>query len=192
MLLKNKKEPFLEPIFRQLRFGIALKDIKRTIDKNSIILDYGCGPEALFYKYLKEKKIEFKKYIGLDPLVNVASRKDCFFIDNITEVGKEKINVITMFAVLEHLPYGKFDFVPIINCLKKDGYLLLTTPTKMAKPILEFLSYRLGIVSRREIEEHKHYFNMSEISKLFKKNNLKVDVQKVFEMGMNNYVLFKK
>lgn len=191
MLLKNKREPFLEPILRQLRFGIALKDIKRIIDKNSIILDYGCGPEALFYKYLKEKKIEFKRYIGLDPLVNVEPRKDCYFIKSINEVGEGKINVITMFAVLEHLPYGKFDFVPLINCLKSDGYLLLTTPTKLAKPILEFLSYKLGIVSKREIEEHKHYYSVDEINRLFTKYLILKNKQ-TFEIGMNNYVLFKK
>lgn len=188
--LANKDEPILEPLLRQMRFGVAKSLLKNSLTKDSLILDYGCGPEGKFYKYLKKNGIVFKKYIGYDPLLkNEISFKDILFTADFKKIMNLKYDLVTMFAVLEHLEYPGFDFSFLKKILSRNGNLIITTPTKMAKFILEFLSYKVGIISRREIEEHKHYFNMSEISKLFKKNNLKVDVKKVFEMGLNNYVV---
>lgn len=181
--LKNKNEPILEPIFRELRFGIALKDLRKILNSKSKILDFGCGPEAKFQTYLKSKNIHYKSYFGYDPL-----RTDSKEI----VVKNQQYDLITLFAVLEHLSYPDFGFDQIIDRLKVGGYLLLTTPTKLAEPVLEFLSYKLGIVSRREIEEHQHYFDLKEIGNLFSKYGLKVEERKVFEIGMNNYVLLKK
>ena len=101
---KNCNEPILEPIFRQLRFGIALKDLKILLNDNSVIFDYGCGPEAKFYSYLLDKNIRFKKYYGFDPLL----RKDIvgerlLITSDWKEIEKQNFDLITMFAVLEHL-----------------------------------------------------------------------------------------
>jgi len=189
---KNKSEPFLEPIFRELRFNVALVDLKRVLNKNSLILDYGCGPEAKFCLYLKDKNLSFKKYFGYDPLTKKdINKKNLFITSNFKTLQKYRFDIITMFAVLEHLPYPDFNFKPILDLLNKEGFLFLTTPTKLAKPVLEFLSFKLNIISRREIEEHQHYFSLDEIEKLFKKYGLKVDRRKTFELRMNNYVLLK-
>lgn len=191
--LQNKNEPILEPIFRELRFGVALSDIKRILTKDSKILDYGCGPEAKFSSYLKLKNIKFDEYCGFDPLLAKDIIKSKLLITSRwKQISKKRFDLITMFAVLEHVPYPDFDFLPIVDSLKVGGHLLLTTPTKLSKPVLEFLSYKLGIVSRREIEEHQHYFNLEEIDELFSKHNLKIITKHTFEFGMNNYVLFQK
>jgi len=190
---KNKNEPILEPLFRELRFGVALSDLKKILIGKSMVLDYGCGPEAKFNSYLKLKKINFDNYCGYDPLLKKDIVKNKLIItSDWNQISINQFDLVTMFAVLEHLPYPNFDYLSIIERLKVGGYLLLTTPTKLSKPVLEFLSYKLGIVSCREIEEHQHYFDLNEIEKLFLKYGLKVETKKVFEFGMNNYVLFKK
>lgn len=191
--LKNKNEPILEPIFRELRFGVALNDINKILNKDSKILDYGCGPEAKFSSYLNLKNIKFEKYYGYDPLlIKSKVKNDVIITPKWKEIIKLRFDLVTMFAVLEHVPYPNFDFKPIVDQIKVDGYLLLTTPTKLSKPVLEFLSDKLGIVSKREIEEHKHYYDLNEIEILFLKYGLKVVTKIVFEFGMNNYVLLKK
>ena len=48
--------------------------------------------------------------------------------------------------------------------LKPGGLLVLTVPSWRAKPVLEFLSFRLGIVSRAEIEDHKRYFDRRDLA----------------------------
>jgi SAM-dependent methyltransferase len=191
MWLKNKKEPILEPIFRQLRFDVAEKDLKKKLNNSLTILDYGCGPEAKFYNYLKVKKIRFKKYFGIDPLIAKKKFPDFECYRSISELD-EKVDLITMFAVLEHLPYPNFDFNPIITRLKVGGCLMLTTPTKLARPILEFLSYRLRIVSRREIEEHQHYYDIGEINQQFCAYKLMLVSNVFFEFGLNIFAIFKK
>jgi hypothetical protein len=183
MYLGNKDEPILEPIFRKLRFAVAYKDLKKILKETSVILDYGCGSEAKFHSYLESETIDFKLYCGFDPL---------WPFSDWSNIKKHKFDLVTMFAVIEHLPYPDFDFGPIIEQMKAGGYLMLTTPTKIVKPLLEFLSYNLGVVSRREIEEHQHYFNLKEIETLFGKYGLRVVNQKIFELGMNNYVLLRR
>jgi len=190
MDLKNKDEPVLEPLLRQIRFGVAKSLLENILIKDSLVLDYGCGPEGKFYKYLKKNKIPFKKYIGYDPLSkDEIMSKDVLITADFKKIMNLKYDLITMFAVLEHLDYPYFDFSFLNKIMKRNGYLILTTPTKSAKFILEFLSYKLGMVSEREIEEHKHYFSVSEIASLFKKYGFKVLYKKIFELGMNNYVL---
>lgn len=183
----------MESIFRELRFQVALKDLRKLLNDESVIFDYGCGPEAKFYSYLLDKNVKFKKYYGLDPLLKKdITDKKLLITSDWKKIEKQKFDLVTMFAVLEHLSYPDFDFEPILSHLKKGGCLLLTTPTKMAKLVLEFLSYRLGIVSGREIKEHKHYYNFKEIDQIFSKYGLKTIKEKIFEFGMNNYVVLKK
>ena len=183
----------LEPVFRELRFGVALKDLKKLLDESSVIFNYGCGPEAKFYSYLLDKNIRFKKYYGFDPLLkkDILDKK-LLITSDWNRIKTRKFDLITMFAVIEHLLYPDFDFGPILRQLKGNGYLILTTPSKLAKPVLEFLSYKLGLVSRREIEEHQHYFNLLEIEYLFRKYGLIIMKNRLFELRMNNYVLLKK
>lgn len=191
---KNKKEPILEPILRELRFSVAWNSLEKILNNKKSILDFGCGPEAKFYSYLCNKQFQFKVYFGFDPLSKHKNNqpKNMKLIRNQQHINKRKYDLVSMFAVLEHLDYPNFNYEFLINSIKPGGYLLITTPTKLAKNVLEFLSYKLGIVSRREIEEHKHYFDINEIELLFKKYQLELIESKVFELGMNNFVLFKK
>lgn len=191
---KNKHEPILEPILRELRFGVAKRQLRQILNNQKDILDYGSGPEAKFYFYLKNNRIPFKNYFCFDPLVKNAKKysKNIKFIKNIKSIKKRKYDLVSMFAVLEHLDYPDFDYKFIIDNIKPGGYLLITTPTKLAKNVLEFLSYKIGIVSKREIKEHKHYFNINEIKILFKKYGLKSVKSRLFELGMNNFILLRK
>lgn len=64
-----------------------------------------------------------------------------------------------MLAVIEHLSYPIEMLKEIERVLKPSGILLLTAPSHLAKPVLEFLSYRLHIIDEREIRDHKRYYN---------------------------------
>lgn len=190
---KNKKEPVLEPLFRWLRFHVAKGFLKAYLTSEKRILDFGCGPESKFFDYLVNEGFLFKEYVGFDMLASKEVKlKQKMITRNLNDVSNKKYDLLSMFAVLEHLDYPDFDFSFITKLVVPGGYLLLTTPTKISKPVLEFLSYKLGIVSRREIEEHKHYFNIKEIIKVFTKYGFEKVDSKVFEFGMNNYVLMKK
>jgi 2-polyprenyl-3-methyl-5-hydroxy-6-metoxy-1,4-benzoquinol methylase len=97
-----------------------------------------------------------------------------------------------MLAVLEHLSYPRAIVAEICRVLKPGGRLLLTVPSKAAKPVLEFLTYRLGLVSEAEIRDHKCYYTKRSLSELISPTGLKIEAHHYFQLGMNNLLIARK
>lgn len=100
---------------------------------------------------------------GFDIRANEAKYGNIRIINNSKYDGKlpmkdQKVDCVFMLAVLEHLPINTFLVDEAVRVLKKGGYFILTTPTPMAKPVLEFLAYRLHLISEESIREHQHYY----------------------------------
>jgi SAM-dependent methyltransferase len=193
-------EEILEPLARVVRFreGIQYIDSNKSIR----IADLGCGPHAPFYDFLQKNNINIKEYVGVDPLIQIKpTDKEGGDDEKILKmsVGKKislkpnTFDYVVGFAFIEHIDYPKKIINEAIRILKPGGKLILTTPTPRAKKLLEFLAYKLKLLSRREIEEHKHYFTKVEISKLINKNKYNVNMEhKLFEFGLNNLFVIKK
>ncbi len=62
-----------------------------------------------------------------------------------------------MLAVLEHLPVDTPLLSEAVRVLKRNGYFIVTTPAPAAKPVLEFLSFRLHLVSEESINSGRHF-----------------------------------
>lgn len=76
--------------------------------------------------------------------------------------------------------------------IKKGGYFIVTTPTPMAKPLLEILSYRLHVISEESIREHQHYYTKKELEALMKSHGCRIEAYKKFQFGMNQLAVGKK
>jgi len=65
---------------------------------------------------------------------------------------------------------------------------------KLAKPILEFLAFKLGVIDRDEIADHKQYFNVAELKELLVKCGFRPEdiSAHTFLFGLNNFILAKK
>ena len=100
--------------------------------------------------------------------------------------------MITLLAVLEHLSDPSGMIKEIGRILKKDGRLVMTVPSKAAQPVLEFLSYRLKIISADEIREHKKYYDREELEKLFSQTGMAIEHHRYFQVGMNNFCIVRK
>lgn len=195
------REPLLEPVARWLRFKKGLQHVPR--DRPLVILDIGCGPEPRFYHFAKNK-IQIKKYIGIDPhlsesIINqykndknvdlIASK-----VNSVLPFSDSSVDIIVAFAVLEHLNNPKKVISECVRILKKGGKAVFTTPTPRAKKILEFLSYRLNVISKEEIDEHNFYYDKEKLENLISKKdqiNIKISHQ-YFEFGLNNIFVIKK
>lgn len=191
-------EAILEPIVRFIRFSKAEKILKR-ISTNSVLLDIGCGPEYRLYKFLNQQKINMKQYIGIDPTLkkdavinNIKLYKNA--IDKKIGLPSSSCDFVTAFAVLEHVDNPTKLVEESIRILKKGGYFIATTPTPKSKPILEFLSFKLKIISSREIAEHKTYFDKESLSALVSTKNRKIikGSHEYFEFGLNNCFILRK
>ncbi len=209
------KEALLESTLRKMRLNRVLPTIKSF--KNPNVLDIGCGWEA---RLLKEIEPHIAKGIGIDfkaPAINTDKiqtfayyfeSKDSQSVDFNGGGGNaifpqnskchlpfenESFEVVTMLAVLEHLNYPLEMIQEIARVLKPNGVLILTVPSHLAKPVLEFLAYKLKIVSEAEIRDHKAYYDKKDLQNLIVQvPNLHLNTHKYFQFGMNNFAIIHK
>lgn len=189
----QQNEPFFEPILRYLRF----KKISQHISSSPVIIvDIGCGPNAPFYDHLYKTGLQPIKYIGIDPLLNRSSQKNIKLIksgiSSKIKISSNYADYVFASAVLEHVDRPDILLNEMIRIAKTGGKIILTTPTPFAKWILEFLSYKLKLVSEREIREHKNYFTKKSLSELIKTKPIKSIEHKYFELYMNNLLCITK
>lgn len=186
----ESKQSILDKIIEQLRFY----RIRRHIKPGVSILDLGCGYNA---KLLKNLKNQFKIRVGIDLNVN-GSIKNVILIngrvDKKIKLASNKFDTITALALAEHVEYPKVMYKETYRLLKKNGQFIMTTPSSMSKPLLEFLAYKLKIISIDEIMDHKRYYDkkslkLALIESGFKQKNISI---KYFQLGLNIIAITKK
>jgi len=184
-------DSLLDKFIRFLRF----RKVTKYVPKNSIVCDIGCGKKPYFLKSIAS----FIKYgIGFDKDVEDYKNSKLEFkkleISNHIPLGKESVDIVIMLAVLEHFENPREVLNESFRILKNNGKLILTTPTPLAKPILEFLAFKLKVINENEIKDHKNYFWPDDIKKMllevgFKRENIK---NYFFECYLNNLVIAQK
>lgn len=181
------KESYLDVIIRKLR---ELK-IVSLIPKNSSICDLGCGSG----KFLYSIACNINEGVGVDRNIEQSKLANLTFIkadlEKKLKLSSNKLDVITCLAALEHLNKPENLIKEAYRILKNKGKLIITTPSKLSKPILEFLA-RLNLINRKHIKEHKNYFSKEELRKMLNKAGFKDIKITSFEFGMNNLVIARK
>jgi len=169
--------------------------VKKHIPKDSVVCDIGCGSEAYFLKNISGL---IKNGVGLDK--DIKEYKDSKIeLRNLEVFEKipledEKFDVITMMAALEHLDFPQEVLKESFRLLKRGGKLIMTTPTPLAKSVLEILAFKLRLINGESIREHKNYFWPKKTEKIllaagFKKENIK---SYFFEFFLNSLIIAKK
>lgn len=186
----EKNEPCLEKFLLLWRF----RKIFPHIPAGSRVLDIGCGFKGKLLKYI-EPKIE--SAVGIDLSVD-----ECLESENIKFLrhdlnGKmpfpdEEFDLVTTLANLEHLENPLDNLREILRVLKPKGILLLTSPTFRAKPVLEFLAFRLNLISQAEIQDHRNYFNKKILLDWCQAIGFSHIEHSYFQCGMNNFLKAKK
>lgn len=101
-------------------------------------------------------------------------------------------DTIVLLAVIEHIEVDEVYkiFFEFKTLLKKGGIIFITTPTLFCMPVLEILS-RVGLTSRENILEHKHYWSKKDLFKLAESSGFKVKKYRKFQLGLNQYAIFE-
>lgn len=193
---QGEDAPILEGLFARWRRARSLRYLRSRPSRREPLrgLDLGCGYRGAFVTLANRVPgVEFR---GGD-LEVAPGRSELFPIDlgDLAEVELSgAFDVITMHAVLEHLsdPEGALQWVG--QHLAPGGVLLATAPSWKAKPVLEFLAFRLGLVSAREIRDHKRYFDQPSLAELVAgaRAGLRLVEHRYFQLGFNNWVVVEK
>lgn len=188
----EEQEPFLEKILQYNRFRKVEPYIKNGIK----LLDLGCGFKGGLLKRVSNKISEGTGYDLSVSKHKISNNINLFAkrFDKKLKLQPNHFDVITSLAVLEHLSDPQMLLNQVFKSLKKGGYLILTTPSPASKYVLEFLAYKIHIVSGEEIRDHKNYFNHSDLKNMLAKagfgiRNIKIHT---FELGLNNLAVAKK
>lgn len=186
------KEALLEPFLREKRIKRVLPILTQFPECS--LLDVGCGFDATFLKTVEPYiasgvGVDFKAPSHIDSVKLKTSR---LMLNDKLPFEDNSFDVVTCMAVLEHLEKPLDICTNIYRVLKKDGIFVGTVPTKASKPLLEFLSYKLGIVNEMEIRDHKQYFNKKDLEILFTEVGFLEMKHTYFQCGMNNFWCVRK
>lgn len=133
-ILKKKSKIRLVKTFKEnIKTPMIEDDKRRVIQHNSIlkskrILDFGCGWGGFLKRTIKAKS-----------LAGIELRKECIFYikknikkiyisDNLNNLN-EKYDIITMFHVLEHIPYQIKTLKELKQKLTKNGKIIIEVPS---------------------------------------------------------------
>lgn len=185
------KEALLDPILRGMRIRQVLPILRRH--PGCCLLDIGCGWEA---RLLKSVEPFVTRAVGVDfKAPNISTAKLTTIVATLTDAlpfPDATFDVVTLLAVLEHLSHPRAMVREIFRVLKPGGQVVLTVPSLAAKPVLEFLAYRVGIASETEIRDHKCYYDRKSLEALFAGSGLAIDHHHYFQLGMNNFLVATK
>lgn len=184
-----RKEPICEPWFRSMRVRRILSFIKPEYE----VLDVGCGVGS----FIKALGPFIKNGVGIDKKAGVSKEGNIKLLQADFDGKKlplkdNQFDCVTMLAVLEHLNNRLEILKEIRRVLKPGGNLLITVPSWAAKPVLEFLSYRLGIVNEEEVRDHKTYFWKKELLSLAEQAGFRDLKHKYFQLVFNNFLHARK
>lgn len=181
---------FLDRLVCRLRF----RRVSGKIGDGTNVLDVGCGYRGELLQTLSPRIASGR---GIDISVDDSASSG-----NIELVGGDLLDglpfpdatfdVVVSLANIEHLENPEEVVKEIARVLKRGGVLLLTTPTRAAKPVLEFLAYGLHIISEREIRDHKHYFSGDELCRMCRDSGFSEWTYRTFQCGMNRFLIAKK
>lgn len=181
------KESYFDILFRKLRET----KIKNLVPANSKLCDLGCGSGSLLHSLANN----IKEGVGIDYSIRPHKLANLSFIradlENKIKLSSSKFEVVVSLAVLEHLNKPEKLIKEAYRILKKNGRIIMTTPSKLSKPILEFLSF-LNLINKQHIKEHKNYFSKRELIALLKEAGFKDIKVSSFEFEMNNLTIAKK
>lgn len=187
------KEQFLERPLRKLRIRKVLKYIPKN---NGVICDIGCGPKPGFLLDLEEKIGEGwgidKKTITKKWSDRVQTIRHELDSVSFLPFPENKFDCLLMIAVSEHLRFLEKVLKESHRILKPGGIIVITTPTIIAKPILEFLAFRVNLVSKEEMKDHQHYYSKEELINLLKDSGFDNIEHHYFELRFNQIVIAKK
>jgi SAM-dependent methyltransferase len=153
------------------RFGVWLSQraIRRWLPPcNDLeVLELGCGYYATQLMALRDR---LKHGTGVDFRIAPELGKAADFSfhegpieETLPKLAARAYDVVLLISVLEHLREPFAGIESAWRLLRPGGVLLINVPTWRGKSFLEFSAFRLGLSPKTEMDDHKMYYNKSDL-----------------------------
>ncbi len=189
--LERVRGPSLLPADRAIR-ALRVRAIRPHVPAGSRVLDIGCYDGSLFAS-LGDRIVGG---VGVDPAL-VRSREDerfRYLADTFPSVaiGDERFDVITMLAVLEHVPDGEIGAwaEACSRALGPGGVIVATMPDPRVDDLLHVLA-RVRLVAGMAAHEH-HGADPRSMPGVFESVGLRLRFHRRFEFGLNHLFVFER
>jgi len=162
------------------------------IEPGVAVLDIGCADGALF-RFLPHNGDSAGVDPDLEEPVNSIPNVQFYagFFPDVLPPAR-KFDVITMLAVLEHIPADRLNILAR-DCaayLKHGGKLIITVPSPLVDYLLAVLKW-LRIVDGMSLEQH-HGFEVESTPDVFLPHGFDLLVRKSFQLGLNHLFVFER
>lgn len=161
------------------------------IPSGSRVLDIGCADGALF-EVLRDR---VAGGVGIDPdAPTTRTRKGVRLVRGVfpADSPDERFDVITMLAVIEHLPASSYVAArsATAQLLGEGGRLIVTVPEPAVDRIVELLQV-LRLADGMSLEEH-HGFRASQTRAIFEPAGFRLLRHRRFQLRLNNLFVFER
>jgi 2-polyprenyl-3-methyl-5-hydroxy-6-metoxy-1,4-benzoquinol methylase len=168
----NTNSGLIDKIYQVVRQYTISQKIKllNQLGKKGQLLDIGCGTGD----FLNAAKQDGWNVEGIEPgekARNFAIAKHGLKVGNekdISSLKEKKFDVITLWHVLEHVPYLNIRIKEIKTLLKEKGTLIIAVPNCASRDANHYKNYWAAY----DVPRHLYHFTPSTIEKLFNKHNL--------------------
>lgn len=181
----------MKTIDKYLR-DVRIRKAKKFIKPNDSVLDIGSADGIMFEKW----RGLIKAGTGIDPILSAKVETDLYilipgYFPDACPPGS-KYDVITMLAVLEHIPADEQKKLGdrCFDRLEKGGRIIITVPSPQVDLILGVL-VKLKLIDGMSLEEH-YGFKPEHTTQIFPGKYFKLISQKKFQLGLNNLFVFEK
>lgn len=166
--------------------------VRRYIAPGARVLDIGCHDGALF----DQLGDRVGSGVGVDPLLErEASGKNYRLLPGTfpeaLDGGEREFDVITMLAVLEHIPLDRQG--PLVDAIREHlrpgGRVVITVPSPFVDRILDVLQ-ALRLVHGMSLEEHWG-FEPAMVPEIFSRG-FEPEAARTFQLGLNHLFVFRR
>jgi 2-polyprenyl-3-methyl-5-hydroxy-6-metoxy-1,4-benzoquinol methylase len=172
----DSKRNVMEHVYhavRQITLKIKIKRIGAYSKNGRRLLDVGCGTGDFLFA-AKQKGWDVS---GIEPnekaraRANSKTNNKVFDTDQLSQLEKDQFDVITLWHVLEHLPNLEKQITTFRKLLKPNGTLIIAVPNFKSFDAQYYKSFWAAY----DVPRHLWHFSKTAISKLFQRENFKVE-----------------